>query len=84
MHSWFEVAQRMCARGADDRILPIIPLSSSTGAGNRIWESEAGLLADAPEEPRNRRIRGRRVGRQAQIIPTDCSTEDQVDGSILV
>jgi hypothetical protein len=27
--------------------------------------------------------RGRSVGRQAQMIPTDCSTEDQVDGTTL-
>jgi hypothetical protein len=39
---------------------------------------------DAPEEPDSRRIRGRRVGRQAHIIPTDCSTEDHVDESTLV
>lgn len=74
----------MCARRTDDRVVPMIPLSSSTGDDHPFWESEAELLGVAPEEPDNRRIRGRRVGRQAHIILTDCSTEDQVDGSILV
>ena len=38
------------------------------------------LLADLPYSSLKR---GRRVGRHAQIIPTDCSMEDQVDGITL-
>lgn len=38
------------------------------------------LLAELPY---SNLIRGRRVGRHAQIMPTDCSMEDQVDGMTL-
>lgn len=76
-----------CAQDGPD--IPTLFSSSRDGPrrGNDALLDDSGVLDPLSELffelPYILRTRGRRVGRHAQITPTDCSIEDQVDGVTL-